>query len=276
MKKALIFSMLLLLQAPCFAIKPVQGTYAGVFLGPTYTSNIEFTFNPTNVFSQTLRDAINTYLTNRTGSTFNLPTNTNDSGELTYSVLGGVGGEIGYRFCDKFRLEFEVLYNNNPFSELKLGDNIVIDSVSTNPQLHIEGDTNTGAGIINFYYDFLTRSRDGYSAIAPYIAAGVGYYYSQNTLIFNYGENTADQEADGAEPATLYETKFTQAHTGIAAQAIVGVSYFMDDFTWLFADVRYLSLGKTSTTNPITQADFQRKTALYSIMIGFNGIMDFG
>ncbi|MCR9191567.1 MAG: outer membrane beta-barrel protein [Gammaproteobacteria bacterium] len=274
MKKTLIFSILLLSQAPCFAIKPVQGSYAGVFLGPTYTSNIEFTFNPTTTFNTTLRSAFTDYITSITGSAPNLSTNT--SGELTYSVLGGVGGEIGYRFCDKFRLEFEVLYNNNPFSELKLGENIVIDSVSTNPRLHIEGDTNTGAGIINFYYDFLTRSRDGYSAIAPYVAVGVGYYYSQNTLIFNYGENTQAQIDEGAEPATLYETKFTQAHSGLAGQAIVGVSYFMDDFTWLFADVRYLSLGTTSTINPVTQADFQRKTALYSIMIGFNGIMDFG
>ncbi|HVT63053.1 MAG TPA: hypothetical protein VHD33_06185 [Legionellaceae bacterium] len=33
---------LMLWHLPSFAVKPVQGWYAGVFLGPTYTPNIDF------------------------------------------------------------------------------------------------------------------------------------------------------------------------------------------------------------------------------------------
>lgn len=282
LKQVLSLCLLCGLQAPSFAIKPVQGMYAGVFLGPTYTQNIDFSFNPSTIpqftaFATSLNTALETYFG------LSLPVenlDTDIAGQLKYSILGGIGGQIGYRFCEKYRLEFEVLYNNNPFNELQLtlpnGYTLKIDSSSSNPYFHIGGDTNTGAGMVNFIYDFLLPSRDGYSAIAPYIGLGVGYAYVQNSLQFHYGTNYVDQVTSGAAPATLYEEDFTQAHSTYAGQGIIGLSYFMDDFCWLSLDARFFATKSVTTTTPITGAQFQTKTQLFSIMLGFNGVLDFG
>ncbi|PJD90653.1 MAG: hypothetical protein CK424_08250 [Legionella sp.] len=280
--KVLGIGMLLLLNAPSFAIKPVQGAYAGVFLGPTYAPSIGFTVNPIAsipslssppglLFRETVATALNISFDQLTSLL-----STDVPSKLTYSVLGGIGGQIGYRFCNNYRAEFEVFYNNNPFSELKIGDYIAIDSMSSSPTFHIGGDTNTGAGMVNIFYDLLMPNNDGYSAIAPYIGLGLGYSYVQNSLQFHYGSNTAEVTATGATPATLYEKDFTQAHSTYAGQAIMGVSYFMDDFCWLSLDLRYFTTGTTKTTNPFNDGVFQRKTILYSAMIGFNGVLDFG
>ncbi len=275
--KALGAGMVLLLSAQSFAIKPVQGAYAGVFLGPTYTPNIAFTLNPNNIpaatqdaFTSSLETYLNVALPNLLNINRDIPS------QLTYSVLGGIGGQIGYRFCNNYRAEFEVFYNNNPFSELKIGDYVAINSVSTSPNFHIGGDTNTGAGMVNLIYDLLVPSNDGYSAVAPYIGLGLGYSYVQNSLQFHYGSNVQAVNTAGALPQTLYEKDFTQAHSTYAGQAILGISYFMDDFCWLSADLRYFTTGTTKTSNPFNDSVFQRKTILYSAMIGFNGILDFG
>ncbi|HVT63054.1 MAG TPA: P44/Msp2 family outer membrane protein [Legionellaceae bacterium] len=198
---------------------------------------------------------------------------TDHTGKLTYSVLGGIGGQIGYRFCDKFRFEIEALYNNNPFNQLKF-ENFEINSVSTSPYFHIGGDTNTGAGMFNFYYDLLTHNNDGYSAISPHIGVGVGYAYVQNSLQFHYGYDAA--AAAAGTPATMYEIDFTKQYSTYAGQVILGVSYFMDDFCWLSADARYWTTGTLKTNIPLIDQQFQRKEQLYSFMIGFNGILNFG
>ena len=93
-----------------YAVNPVPGGYAVIFLGPTYAQNIDFTLNQIIPLPTDSR----------------IPGNT--TGSLKYSVLGGVGGEIGYRFCTKYRVEIEAFYNNNPFKKLQIG-NYTIDSL---------------------------------------------------------------------------------------------------------------------------------------------------
>lgn len=239
---------------PVYAISPVPGSYAGVFLGPTFTQNINFTLNQ---FVPLPPDSL-------------IPSGT--TGKLTYSVLGGVGGEIGYRFCTKLRAEIEVFYNNNPFSELTIG-NRTINSVSSSAQFHIQGDTNTGAALFNFFYDALTPSQDYYGAVFPYIGVGVGYAYVQNSLQFHY--NTPAYLITNPQPAmTNFETDFTRAFSTIAGQAIVGVGYFLDDFTWLSADIRYFATNKVETTSANGTSTFTQQAKLLSIMVSFNGALN--
>lgn len=298
--RTISLGILMLAHIQAYAVNPVQGWYGGVFLGPTYTPNIAFNLDPNAALRARNIPAAQQTILKQDFKNFLASTGAIDAaqvaalspdevlnkfldtyipgakpGKLKYSVLGGIGGQIGYRFCTKYRAELELFYNNNPFSELEIG-NITINSVSTNNVFHIGGDTNTGAGMFNLYYDLLTPSNDYFSAVAPYIGLGLGYTYVQNSLQFHFGSNTTQVATQGATPATLYEADFTQAHATYAGQVILGLSYFMDDFCWLSADVRYLATGKTVTKNPFNGADFTSKTELYSAMIGFNGVLDFG
>lgn len=245
---AITFGVLVLAHTSSHALNPVAGWYGGVFLGPTYASGINFT--------------LGTPITD-------VP---EEQGNLVYSVLGGIGGEVGYRFCTKFRIEGEYFYNNNPFNKLQIGDK-TIDSFSGSGTLHIGGDTNTGAILVNGFYDILSPSNDGYSKVFPYVGVGVGYAYVQNSLQFHY--NSPSDIAQGITGA-LTEKGFTKAHSTYAGQVILGVGLFMDDFCWLSADLRYLSIGATTTENPYSTNSFTNKTGLLSAMISFNGAFDFG
>ena len=181
---ASLFCLLTAATAPCLAIKPVSGVYAGVFLGPTFTPSISFNFNPKafqngtfNSFQTSLASLLNITVADVQNLIANKTLrNGNIAGSVKYSVLGGIGGDLGYRFCDDFRLEGEILYNNNPISELKIGPYSIPSSKSSGT-FHISGDTNTASFLFNFLYDVPIQSKDGYSATRPYIGAGLGYAY---------------------------------------------------------------------------------------------------
>lgn len=261
------------------AMQPVSGPYAGIFLGPTYTPNISFNFNPGAISPNTInsfKSSVATYFgmsVEQLNSLLNglaLP-NQNIPGTLKLSVLGGIGGDIGYRIHSDYRLEAEILFNNNPVSDLIIGEHTIGESES-GPTVNIDGDLNTAALMFNFIYDIPIQSKnqDGYAAVRPYLGAGVGYAYVFNSLTFNYGENTAEQ-ADGAEPTTLYESTLKRSRSELAVQAIVGVSYFMDDFCWLSLDARYLTTPIKYSMNSPSPINFQTNTTLYSVMLGFHG-----
>ena len=52
--KACLFSALWITSLPALAVHPVSNVYAGVFLGPTYTPNIDFNFNPSAIPSSSI------------------------------------------------------------------------------------------------------------------------------------------------------------------------------------------------------------------------------
>lgn len=283
MKKATLQAWLLttlcLSQTPCLAIKPVQGVYAGVFLGPTYTPNIDFNFNPSAIPQSTIDSFENSLATffnitvaevQALFANTTLP-NTNVPGTVKYSILGGIGGEVGYRMCSDYRFEAEILYNNNPFSEITIGQ-YTIEGGSSDPNLHISGDTNTAALLLNFLYDIPLKSNDGYKTVRPYLGGGVGYAYIFSDLKFHYGENVSEQ-AEGAEPTTLYEYNLRRNRSAFVVQGIIGVSYSLDDFTWLSLDGRLLASPiKTNALLENSGINFQSQVQLYSIMIGFHGV----
>jgi opacity protein-like surface antigen len=286
MRKSLIHASLSAIfcisSACCFAIQPVSGPYAGIFLGPSYTPNIDFNFNPYYIppekidffkrsfasFSGLTLEQLDALLQRITLPNQNIP------GKLKMSMLGGIGGDIGYRIHSDYRLEAELLYNDTPISDVTIGNYTIGDSES-GPTINIDGDLNTVALMFNFIYEIPIKSHDGFSAFRPYLGGGVGYAYAFNSLTFQYGENTAEQ-ADGAAPTTLYETTFSNNHSLFAVQGILGMSYFIDDFCWLSLDARYFTAPIAYDMNKYATINFQTNTSIYSVMIGFHGIIGHG
>lgn len=286
MIKRYVISILLLIQAPAHALNPVPGWYGGIFLGVTKAASSTLTFEPPIRF---------------VGPNVSISA---ESVNLNRSVLGDVGGQIGYRFCDRYRIEGEILYNNNPFSNLKVNNitlsntyapsantvppnSIKYNNVESSSDAHIQGDVNTGAFMLNAYYDFFTTNNDGYSSVVPFVGVGIGYTYVQNSLQFyrRLNPNNLSETETSREIITALQTRTTYA-----GQLIGGLSYFLDDFTWFSADLRYLMTG--SSSNPSTEYTyiapagvfkthsttnlFGKNTQLLSANISFNGAFDFG
>lgn len=238
----LSLSSLLLINAQAFALNPVQGWYAGLILGVSYPQ--ETTVVPTTSFVTPVG------------------TIAPQNASLSYGVMGGVGGQIGYR-CEHFRVEGEALYNNNPYDILTIGD-YVIKSPSTSSTLRMQGATNSGFFLINGFYDLYTPNQDNVSQVVPYIGLGAGYSYVQNNITLYYNDTE------------LYRTNLKATFSRPAGQAIVGISYFMDDFTTFGLDFRYLQTTSITNNNRPRINGFDTSLKLYSINLLFNGSFDFG
>lgn len=274
--QAALFGLSYFCLSPSFAIQPVDGYYAGIFLGPTATNDVKFSFNPSqiptstiNSFKSSLEQLFNISLDQ---VNLLLP-NTTVNGTLKYGVLGGIGLNVGYRLCTRFRFEAETLYNNNPFDSLQLGD-YTIDAANSGSTLYIKGSTTTLAEMFNFIFDFpiTAKDNDGYSQIMPYLGVGVGYTYAFSELEFHYGADNSDPD----NPTTLYQTNLSRSRSALGYQGIAGVSYFMDDFCWLSFDIRFFGTSATTIFQPNTGATFRDQTQLFSVMLGFHGALGNG
>lgn len=233
-----IFASLCIANINLYATNPVQGWYAGLLLGVSSQASKSATFV---TFPQ--------YIPSQQGT-------------LAYSILGDVGGQLGYR-CNSFRVEGELFYNNNPMNTLTIG-NKVINSSSTANGLNLDGASNMGAFMINGFYDFYTPTQDGSSAVVPYVGLGVGYSYIVNNITFTFNQNS------------LPNNNLSQTQTGFAGQGIIGLSYFMDDFTTFALDFRYFSNASSQSSVTIGANTFNPHTQIYSINLLFNGAFDFG
>lgn len=187
---------------------------------------------------------------------FNIPTQIppiNVPGAVNYGIMGALGGQFGYRF-DKYRLEGQYLYNNSPYTSLELA-NVTIFAPSTSTEFRMEGATDTGIGMLNGFYDFLPS--DPRSNIAPYLGVGLGYAYFSNTLKLYYNDTE------------LYNAHVKEATSSPAGQAIIGMSYFLDDFASFAFDVRYL----TSTAK---SKFLDSRLQVYTVNLSFNGAFNLG
>lgn len=236
--KGFRFTTLLLVQINAYALNPVQGWYAGLILGVSHQSGSTATF----VTSST-----------------RIPTGT---GTLSYSTMGDVGGQLGYR-CNHFRAEGELFYNNNPMNILNI-NKVEINSSTTANRLTMQGASNMGAFMVNGYYDLFTPDQDGYSVVVPYVGIGAGYAYIQKNITFFFNQSE------------LPDDQLTKTQTSPAAQAIIGVSYFMDDFTTFALDFRAFSTVSSSNTGNRNLNTFNTKTEIFSVNLLFNGAFDFG
>lgn len=229
LKLSLLASMVLSTNA--FALSPVQGFYGGL-MG-------EISHGPSS----------DTIVFTEDGMIF--------TGTVGFSSLsGGAGTYLGYKY-KHFRAEGEFLYNRISTGPLKVGTctiespNVVTPSGDCpagvydnfqDDQLSFQGNSTAVYGLFNVYWDFFNEANNDYS-IAPYLGAGIGIASVKNA-------------------SELYSTVYGSSQgqskigSGAAAQGILGVNYFLDDFTWASIDYRLLAtkvkLTPNTTNNTVT------------------------
>lgn len=222
----------LLLSGTSHAINPMNGWYAGLTLGGSYTIKDNLTFPAP-------------------GSCSTDASCTSTTGELSYAGFGSIGGQIGYRY-NHFRLELEPLYNSSPYQDITVGSTKYVSPKSSSG-LRLKGDTNTLFVMVNGYYDFF--SPNSTSFFVPYLGIGIGFAGIENSLQF-YCNNEA-----------IACTRLSEKDSTTAAQGIVGLSYFLDEFAWFGLDYRYL------TTNKIDLFDARQQ--IHTINLSISGIFNF-
>ena len=227
--KQLAGAILLLANGATFAVDPVPGIYAGAMLGVSYSPNIDF-------------HLVNPY------------TGLLTTGGISQNILGDVGGQVGYRF-KHFRVEGELFVNSNPYNSISFDDISVHKAGNFNEGLGQKGQTTAVAFMVNAFYDFYSTNELSY--FAPYLGLGIGYSVIQNKVTFSYDQ--------------LATTDYTIAKTARlpAAQLIIGAGRFLDDFTFVGLDYRYL------TTNTLDQP-FTSRYKINSVNLTIGGSFDRG
>jgi opacity protein-like surface antigen len=205
----------LLCTTPLFALNPIEGFYGGL-LG-------EVSHGPSN-------DAI---VFREDSQIFH--------GTVDYSpIAGGAGVMLGYKY-KHFRLEGEFLYNRISTGPVTVGTCTIQSPNVITPTgvcpagiydgfqakaLGYSGSSTAIYGLVNGFWDFF--SYEGSSQVTPYIGIGIGMASIKN------GSSFINTNTD-------YSHGQTHSGSGSAHQGILGVSYYMDDFTWCSADYRYLN-----------------------------------
>ena len=209
---------------PAQAAGMVQGLYAGLMGSVSSTSSTQ-----TNVFGPR-------------PVPFVVP------GEVSYSIGGGGAFQLGYRY-DHYRLEGELLGNYNGVKKLDL-PGLVIKKRSDNLQQNIAvgGESILFAGFINAIFDASSAQSAG--EYSPYIGLGIGFT-SVSSNVSYWVDSTGDGKAD-----VRAGTALDQSSSGLAGQAILGISYALDAYTTIGVDARYIAgassnknNGDTTTTN---------------------------
>lgn len=246
------------------ALNPTRGWYAGLIAGGSKPPVIDFDLrSPIDLRSEL--------------SPLNLRTG---QGELTYSVLGNVGGQLGYRM-KQFRVEGEFLYNNNPYKHLKLGaldipnagspattiQQLSIESRTLTQPFTFSGYTRTFAVMLNGFYDFYIPHYTEH--VVPYVGLGIGYEQVKNSIAFFNNGNS------GTSFATSNSSGFHQDINNFAAQGIVGLSYFVTDYTSFSFDYRYLSSTRTNQAEKRFNS-FSTRPQIYSVNFVFNSAFNLG
>ncbi len=235
------------------AATPVPGLYAGGIFGGTYQHNVNGVTNTNTIIDQ---------LSIPLSEIPSIVANKNINTTLGYKVLINGGGQLGFRFCDNFRLELEALYNNNPYNFLNINNVTIYNNSSTTAGFRLHGATTSGLGLVNIYYDFLG---DGSSNVVPYIGGGGGYAYIYNVVKIFYN----------GELVTPNNQSIKSHNSALVGQAIIGSSYFMDDFFSIAIDFRYYT---TPVQKFITNIHSTQNVQLqvYSFNVIFNGALELG
>lgn len=213
-----------------YALDPAQGWYGGVMLGVNYTPEVNLRATTPLVDSATPITAT-----------------------ISYSYLGDVGGQFGYRF-NNWRVETEFLYNNSPYNGLTVGDVFVNSNTVTSRGLQFQGSTTTYAWLFNGIYDFYTL--EDAEHLIPYVGIGLGGQLVENELQFNHTGVYSGQR------------NFTNRDYNFAGQAILGLSYYWDDCTALSLDVRYMT-GNQVTYNGLF-GSVSVRPQIYMLNLVFN------
>ncbi len=197
-----------LLYGVAYSAIPLEGWYAGLIVGPTKAFDLNF--NLTNPFT-------------------GFPA----SGKLIYGTGVNGGGQIGYRY-DKFRSEAEIIFNQNNFNTVQVG-NLSLTSTNSNSPATASflGHTSFIVGMFNTYYEFYKE--DVEVKFVPYVGLGIGYAQVSNSVQLFYAQHQVFERND-----TAYAPM---------GQAIVGLSYFFNDIRSLSVDYRYMTTPKHEALN---------------------------
>lgn len=210
----------LLCSTSLFALNPIEGFYGGlvgeVSHGP---SNDQIYFREDNMIFH---------------------------GVVDYSpISGGAGFMLGYKFRH-IRAEGEFLFNRISTGPVTVGTCTLQSPNVLTPTgvcpagiydgfqakaLGYSGNSTAIYGLFNGYWDFF--SYDGTSEMVPYLGFGVGIGSVKNGSSF-------------VNTNTSYSHGQTHTGSGMAYQGIIGLSYYMDDFTWCSMDYRYLTTTQRS------------------------------
>lgn len=219
---------LLLMTNLAYAAIPIDGIYAG-FMG-TISSSSSSKYNIINPF-----------------------TNIVTINSIDYLVGGGVGGQIGYRYC-KFRLEGEVLYVQNVYSSARLGNRELKKHLTPTNNYRQQGKTAVTAGFLNLYYELYNEDDD--PIVFPYIGIGMGYGQARN----NFSIYTANNLISNLLFFKTHNNKST-----VALQLIAGLNYMATDALSFAIDYRYIATENKSFTTkslalPLIKTSFQLNT----------------
>ena len=186
----------------------------------------------------------------------------NPLSSLSYSFMGLLGAQIGYRY-EKFRAEVQFIYNSGDYDTLRY-NGVKIKS-NTNSAVYLSGQSNIIAGLANFYYDMLPPPNID-SNIVPYIGLGIGYASIANNL-YVYTQNTGVS-------TKISQDSLLPSATAFAGQMIAGIAYHLDDFSFFSLDCRLFSTANIAQTyvggnDPI-------RYQFVSGNLTFNGAFDLG
>ncbi|MFI4962626.1 MAG: hypothetical protein ACHP6H_02070 [Legionellales bacterium] len=255
MKPLIRFTLIagLILSDAAFATNPIPGWYGGIMAG--------------------INRGPSGYTRTFTGT---VPPDTSPiviTGTVNSSLVGGAGGALaGYRI-NQFRVEGELYYNYLSSATLSLPNCTLLSpnietptgtcgSVLTGLGLGFNGSSNAFFALINGYYDFINYDEDG--TVIPYIGFGIGGVNQVNRV--NFVDTITNQSIGGKVSANTY-----------AAQLILGLSYYLDDYAWIGTDLRYLTSGsinnqKHALTTPYGEiTSFGGSNSRYGLIgINFN------
>lgn len=246
---AAILTTALVFNTASYALDPVQGFYGGIFFGGSLASGVNF-----NLTQQTNQAALM-------------------NGKLSYSPSFNGGGELGYRI-NQFRVEGELFYNNSPYKTITIGGH-QFTTRKSGSGFRYKGQTGTAAIMINGIFDAFFIGED--SNIVPYAGIGLGYARVENGIKFycnhiNVGTSTIQINNDKSCTLTPnpngVDTNFKTSSYAGAAQAMLGISYYMDDYVMLGLDVRQFSTR--------TIKAFSHKVQFTTLNLSFNGAFDYG
>jgi opacity protein-like surface antigen len=247
---------LILTASTLYAFNPKEGWYAGLIVGANYAKNVPFTYDVT--ISRLTRSST-----------------VERSGQLGHDIMVTVGGQMGYRLCDNFRLEFEAVYNSSPYSYLRF-ENVTFHDLSSSSGYRMNGATQSGVATFNAFYDFFG---DYSSKAVPYLGLGVGYAYIANKLKFFHNDV---QIQPSARVQNFLQENFgvtldNRSRSGLAGQAIVGISYYLDDYAYFALDGRYMVSQEQTILERQTRRtsnQFDVKYTLYTVNLLFNSAFD--
>ena len=215
----------LFLSTSLFALKPIGGFYGGLIGGVSHgPSGTEIYFH-------------------EGGMLFH--------GDVEYSpISGGAGFMLGYKY-KHLRGEGQLFFNRISTGPLTVGSctiespDVVTPTGICTPGVYdgfkakalgYSGNSTAVYGLFNAFWDFYSE-QENYD-MAPYLGFGAGMASVKNGSSF-------------INTITTYSHGQTHNSTGIAYQGIIGLSYYMDDFTWCSMDYRFLTTNlkpDTSTT----------------------------